>query len=706
VAGPAAGHGPRWERPIPWGMLFAHFPTARAAFRRGARALAPGAFPISMTILPSVPDLDDPAERSRHEGVLRTALTIRHVEERLLALFSEGRIFGTVHTCIGQEFTGPAVARALRPEDTVFSNHRCHGHFIAYCDGVEGLIAEIMGKSTGVCGGIGGSQHLHHRNFFSNGVQGGIVPAATGLALAHKRSGGGAISVVFVGDGTLGEGALYESLNLASKWELPLLVVLENNLYSQSTHQRQTLAGDIAKRFEAFGIEVARGSTWEWPVLMDGMADSVARVREGGRPRLHLVDTYRLMAHSKGDDDRDPGEILEHRRRDPLVQLLERHAGHPWLTETLAEIRGRIDRAVAAADAAPFGRLPDAPDAPAPAAWSEAAFPRERVVASVRGALARALERDPQVILFGEDLESPYGGAFKATAGLSDRHPDRVRNTPLSEGAIVGIGAGAALGGLRPVVEIMFGDFLTLATDPWVNHAAKFAGMYNGQVRVPLVVRTPMGGHRGYGPTHSQSLERLFVGQPGTRVLALHHRMNPGELYDRLFEAADLPTLVVENKLLYGAEADPSPPPGFRLRTSGDRFPVTRLGPEGRPDLTILAIGGTSVDAERAVHVLFEEHEILAELFLPAQLYPLDVAFLEESLAASRRLLVVEEGQGFAGLGSEILAQVAERPSLAGTACARVFAAPHPIPSSRPLEAECLPGADHVVRKALEVCHG
>jgi 2-oxoisovalerate dehydrogenase E1 component len=659
-----------------------------------------------MAIETHVPDLDDPAQLARHEAVLRTVLTIRATEERLLSLFSEGRLFGTVHTCIGQEFTGPAVARALREDDTVFSNHRCHGHFIACCDEVEGLVAEIMGKSTGVCGGIGGSQHLHHRRFYSNGVQGGIVPVAAGLALAHRRDGRGAISVVFVGDGTLGEGTLYETLNLAARWELPLLVVLENNLYSQSTPQAQTLAGGIAERFAAFGIETAHGSTWDWPALLDGMADSVARVRESGRPRFHQVDTYRLMAHSKGDDDRAGAEIESYRRRDPLALLLERHAGHPWLVRTRAEIGERVERAVAAAEAAPWGALEPPPPAPAKRAWTPAAFRRERVVHAVRGALAGALERDPKVIVFGEDVESPYGGAFKCTAGLSDAHPGRVRNTPLSEAAIVGLGNGAALAGHRPVVEIMFGDFLTLATDQWVNHAAKFAGMYHGRVRVPLVVRTPMGGHRGYGPTHSQSLERLFTGHPGTRVLALHHRAHPGDLYARLFEAGDLPTLVVENKLLYGADADPQAPPGYRLLVSDDRFPVTRLAPEGRADVTLVALGGISLDAERALQVLFEQHEIAAELFLPSQLYPLDAGFLEDSLLATRRLVVAEEGQGFAAVGGEILAQVAERPALAGCRCARVFAAPHPIPSSRPLEAQCLPGADQIVAKALEVCHG
>ena len=653
-----------------------------------------------------IPDLDSPGDLLRYGPVLRCALTIRMTEQRLLELFSEGKLFGTVHTCIGQELVGPAVVPGLRENDTVFSNHRCHGHFIAYCDQVEALIAEIMGKSTGVCAGLGGSQHLHFKRFFSNGIQGGIAPVAAGLALAHKLEGAGDISVVFIGDGTLGQGVVYETLNLISKWDLPLLLVLENNLYAQSTHQGQTLAGGIAERFAAFGIETACSSTWQWQQLLDEMRASVERVRTTGRPRFHQVDTYRLMAHSKGDDNR-PSEVVEpFSQRDPLNLVLQRYQGHSWLRQILGQIHERIDKAVALAETAPFSCFPTATPESAEPVWKPVQFNKERVVAGIRGSLAEALERDPKVVIIGEDVESPYGGAFKVTTGLSENFPDRVRNTPISEAAITGIGNGLALGGYRPVVEIMFGDFLTLATDQWVNHAAKFAWMYNGQVKVPLILRTPMGGKRGYGPTHSQSIERLFVGQQGTRVLMLHHRYSPALLYRNLFAAGDAPTLVVENKLLYGAMADPVPLPGFQLLEGGGPFPVVRLKPDGAADITLVTLGGVSQDAEQALRILFEEHEVLADLFLPTQVYPMDISAFCESLAETHRLLVVEEGHGFASVGSEILAQVAERPGLGKIVCARVYSAHTSIPSARPLEAQCLPDAAAIVAKALEVLRG
>ena len=162
----------------------------------------------------------------------KQALLIRRTEDTFIELFSKGKLNGTVHTCNGQEFSAVALCNYLQKQDIIFSNHRCHGHYIARTGDVEGLIAELMGKQTGVCGGIGSSQHLCNDNFYSNGIQGGIVPVATGMAMAGKLKRNKAISVVFIGDGTLGEGAVYESFNLASLFKLPLLVICENNGYA------------------------------------------------------------------------------------------------------------------------------------------------------------------------------------------------------------------------------------------------------------------------------------------------------------------------------------------------------------------------------------------------------------------------------------------------------------------------------------------
>jgi len=632
-------------------------------------------------------------------AAMKVALTIRRTEARLLSLFQEGRVFGTIHTCLGQEWSGIAVASALRTGDFLISNHRCHGHYLAFTDDVEGLIAEVMGKETGVCGGRGGSQHLCRGTFFSNGVQGGMAPVAAGMALAHRLRASGSIGAIFIGDGTLGEGAIYEALNIISKWDLPLLVVLENNGYAQSTAQSETLAGDIGQRARSFGIEAYRGDTWHWPELVELTGKLAANIRESRAPAFLQIDTYRLGPHSKGDDNRDQAEIRDHAERDPINVWLAAQDGARALVH---EIDARIERAVAAAELAKV-QAPMLYARPSSSLrWETAEFSEERMVKAVRGALEEALE-DPRVILLGEDIRSPYGGAFKATQGLSDRWPDRVRNTPISEAALIGLGSGLALEGLRPIVEIMFGDFILLGADQFVNHAAKFQWMFNEQVSVPLIVRTPMGGGRGYGPTHSQSLEKHLLGVPGTQVLAIHPRLSPRTVYRNLLATIDRPTLVIENKVMYGQNVSSAAPQGFVVECSAGTFPTTRIRPSGlEPQVTLVAYGGMVSEAEHAMQALFSEHEVVAELIIPLSLYPLDVAPILDSVARTHAIVVIEEGQGFAGFGGELLATVLEA-QLPPIRAKRVTASPHAIPTSRPLEQAALPSSPWIVRAVLEV---
>jgi 2-oxoisovalerate dehydrogenase E1 component len=632
------------------------------------------------------------------------ALTIRSVEQKLLDLFAEGKLVGTVHTCIGQEFVGIAVCGALRPGDLVYSNHRCHGHFLARTDDVSGLLAEVMGKPIGVCGGRGGSQHLCSKGFFSNGIQGGIVPVAAGLALTLKLRQPENIGVVFIGDGTLGEGVIYEAMNIISKWQLPLLIVLENNLYAQSTSQTQTLAGDICARAAAFGIETTRSSTCEPERLLQTSKQSVDRVRKEGRPHFLCIDTARLMAHSKGDDNRDKREIEQYWANDPISKFVIRHPEEARHIQD--EVTQRIDSALTEMEAderpAPAATGEDAVIL-VPCQWQPAVLESdERIVALLYSCFQRNLKADARIMIIGEDIEGSYGGAFKVTKTLSQEFPGRVRNTPISEAAIVGLGNGMALGGMLPVVEIMFGDFLTLAADQIINHAAKFRFMYNDQVTVPLVIRTPMGGKRGYGPTHSQSIEKHFLGLPDTMMIALHSRVDPGFIYDRLFATIDRPTIVIENKLLYGMRLSEKVAPGFVLEHTDERFPTTRLRPEATPHLTMLCYGGMLPETERAADQLFEEHEIVAEVICPVQLYPLNLSPIMESVRQSGRLLIVEEGLGFAAFSAEVVAQLCERAPGVLQKVRRLASKGHPIPASREMENEALPTTQSIVATAAE----
>jgi 2-oxoisovalerate dehydrogenase E1 component len=408
------------------------------------------------------------------------------------------------------------------------------------------------------------------------------------------------------------------------------------------------------------------------------------------------------MAHSKSDDNRDPEEIAAYRERDLLTRLQETNS--ELLEPIQARLQAELDAAVQNADAmSPAEPLEDdIPDSVTP--WTPTEFTGgERVANRIYAGLRTAMENDPRIFLLGEDIEGPYGGAFKVTKDLSLLFPGRVRNTPISEQAITGVTNGLALAGIKPVQEIMFGDFSLLALDQIVNHTAKFNFMYGGQVQMPLVVRTPMGGKRGYGPTHSQSLEKHMLGIPGTRVLALHHRFDPAQVYSRLLSDAHpiLPTIVLENKILYGSKASPDAVEGFCWYHSEHQFPISYMRAQGRADATIVCYGGMLQEAEKAVDRLFAEHDLVVEILCPMQLYPLQCDAMLQIAARSGRLLFVEEGHGFCGFTAELMASFFEANS--ALKMRRLYSRPQHIPSAKPLELRVLPGTEQIIEEVLEL---
>jgi acetoin:2,6-dichlorophenolindophenol oxidoreductase subunit alpha len=247
----------------------------------------------------------DPPEATADLDLL---LLIRRFEENLLALFAAGAIAGTTHTCLGQEYIPVALAPLLR-DDFVLSNHRGHGHYLAHCGDPEGLLAELMGRQGGVAGGYGGSQHLRRENFMSTGVQGESLPVAAGIALHFRHTGQPRIAVVYIGDGTWGQGAVYEALNLAALWQLPVLVVVEHNGIAQSTPTSHQLAGTIPGRAAAFGISCTEIHSTDLAEIRATMAPQIDRVRTHRSPHVAVFHTVRLGPHSKGDDSRDASSL-------------------------------------------------------------------------------------------------------------------------------------------------------------------------------------------------------------------------------------------------------------------------------------------------------------------------------------------------------------------------------------------------------------
>jgi len=260
-------------------------------------------------------------------GHYRLAAGIRRFEELLLDQFARGRVAGTTHTCIGQEIAAVAVTAALdRSRDCVFSNHRGHGHFLAYCGETFALLAEIFGRPDGVCGGRGGSQHLHRGNFYSNGVLGGTVGNAIGVALAEKKQASGAVTCAWLGDGAFGEGLVYEAMNVASLWKLPIVLAIEANGIAQTTPTELQLAGTIAARCAAFDIPLEEVSGTDLAEALGAAARAVDATRAEQRPHAILSRALRLGPHSKGDDTRDPAALQAAWADDPLAGL-RRQAG-------------------------------------------------------------------------------------------------------------------------------------------------------------------------------------------------------------------------------------------------------------------------------------------------------------------------------------------------------------------------------------------
>lgn len=632
---------------------------------------------------------------------------IRQAEELLLSLFSKGLLSGTTHTCLGQEFCQMAVVRALHdPNDAVFSNHRNHGHFLTYSGNFAGLIAEIMGRAGGVCGGIGGSQHLAYRGFHSNGVQAGMTAIGVGQALARRLRGERGIVAIVVGDGTLGQGLLYESLNLASIWRAPVLFVVENNGIAQTTPTSDTIGGgSIIARGAAFGLETWRLNDAE-PDFFRDVERIVDQVRESRAPGFLVIDTMRLGPHSKGDDLRDSQEMSAIRQRDPLARLGD---------QLPASLKQEIDSAThsfiaaveQAAHASPEARYRTRPVhlfTHTPAAeimCGETARQEGNVRSVLNGSLRKLLTADPRVVLLGEDMHDPYGGAFKVTAGLSSDFPARVISTPISEAGVVGSSIGLALAGFRPIAEIMFADFVTLAMDQLYNHAVKFPGMFPG-VQVPLVVRTPSGGRRGYGPTHSQSPENLLSGVPGLTVVFPSHRHDAGTLLERAVMSWPYPTVFFEHKLVYGLPCDPADYREAREDrddAAAGLFPTLVSG-SVHPDLTLVGYGGILPILEKVAATLRED-ELEVEILVPSLLAPFPRRTLTALLRDRERILVVEEGHAEYGFAAELGAALLE----AGHdgRFVRIGTPPVPVPAARSLEADVIPSEEHILEKAISL---
>ena len=660
---------------------------------------------------PSGPDR--PAERPPLVEQYRSMALIRRFEDRATELFREGVIFGTAHSCVGQEAIAVGAAGVMRETDYLVGHHRSHGHLIAAGADLRRMMAEMFGKRTGYCKGLGGSMHIADLSLQilgCNGIVGAGVPHATGAALTAKLRGTGQAVVAFFGDGAAGQGATHEGMNLAATWSLPVVFVCENNQFALSADWRvQRAVEDLADRAAGYGMpgEIVDGN--DVVAVEDAVARALTRARARAGPTFLEMKTFRRMQHSMRanlPDVRDAELVAEWEARDPMPRLerLLRSLGEmddARLASIEQDVEREVEDAITAALADPDAHADDllpatlAPQRQYPAPGEET----ERTlgfVAAVREALELELEADPDVILIGEDI-GKVGGLFRATEGLYERYgAERVRDTPLTESGFVGCGIGAALTGLRPVVELQFSDFAGVAFDQIMNQAAKLRFMMGGTPSIPLVLRMVSGGGVRLGAQHSQSLEALFAHLPGLVVVM------PSNPYDAkgLLSAAirgDNPVIFLEQKQLFFDE--PAPVPAGRY---GIELGVGRVAREGT-DVTVVALGALVPHALRAAREL-EQEGISVEVVDPRTLAPLDTGLIAESVAKTGKLVVVHEATRFCGFGSEIAAHVAEHCFWDLDApVVRVGAASHPIPYQKDLEAAMLPGPAEIAEavKAL-----
>jgi len=657
---------------------------------------------------PSGADAPEPPADRLLDAYRRMAL-IREFETRVSLLYRDSEIPGFVHLSIGQEASAVGACLPLDARDVITSNHRGHGHTLAKGLDPEAMMAELFGRATGTNGGLGGSMHIADPAlgvFGANGIVAAGVPIAVGAALAGRLRDEGRVAVAFFGDGAVAQGAFHEAANLASLWKLPVVFFCENNGYAEFSPASDQHPVDLRTRAAGYGLDFTSVDGNDVEAVAGAMSATLERVRAGAGPAFVEAITYRWRGHYEGDPERYRTQDERtgwQRGHDPLViartRLLERGVDEATLGAVDAEAITRVDDAVAAAREAP---LPE-PDAPAASLYAPRAVttPREepnrpsgggtvevfRTMDAVRCALEHELETDPDVFLAGIDV-GKGGNVFALTRGLHERWPDRLLDTPISETAVIGLGVGAAMAGMRPVVELMYLDFLGVCFDQIYNQAAKMRFMTGGKASMALTIRTQFGAGRSSGSQHSQSLEALLAHVPGLTVVM---PSTPADTYGLLRAAIRDPNPVVfiENRHLYGLK--------------GPRPPADHLVPLGKAAIVRPGRDVTVVSVSRMVHECLAAAESAAERGIDVEVVdlrtvaPLDRVTILESLSRTGRLIVAHEAVTDFGIGAEIAAlAVSEGFASLRAPVLRVGAPRTPAPYAPNLESRWLPNRQDI----------
>ena len=633
----------------------------------------------------------------------RRMVLIRGFEERVAALYRDGEVPGFVHLSIGQEATAVGVCWALTPADVITSTHRGHGHCLAKGLDPTGMFAELMGRGRGTNRGRGGSMHIADPGlgiFGANGIVAAGLPIAVGAGHAAQLRSDGTVVVAFFGDGAPAQGAFHEAMNLAAVWRLPVIFFCENNGYAEFSPASAQHGASLALRAAGYGIPYFPVDGNDVAATSSMMEELVLAARAGRGPAVVEAATYRWHGHYEGDPERyrSPDEVKEWQARDPLRahehRLREAGVGGDRIEALEASVGGQLDAAVDAARRLAGPDVSTLTDfvvrarparAEPPAVRDDA--PVFRTMDAVRSALEIELSEDERVFIAGVDVGAG-GNVFGLTRGLADRFGTRVRDTPISETAVIGLGVGAAMAGMRPVVELMYLDFLGVCFDQLLNQAAKLPFMTGGAAEMALTVRTQFGAGRSSGSQHSQSLEALLAHIPGLTVVM---PSTPADTYGLLRASIQdpNPVIFIENRLLYGMKGLQPPP--------------DHVVPIGKSAVVRPGTHVTVVSVSRMVHEAMAAAERVAEEGISVEVVdlrtvaPLDMAPILESVHKTSRLLIAHEAVVPFGIGAEIAAVVARDGFWDLDApIERIGAAATPPPYAPDLERAWLPDRDDI----------
>jgi len=665
---------------------------------------------------------------------LRQMTEIRALENNIANLLSKDVLKGASHLYAGQEAVAVGAIGALKDNDIITSTHRGHGHAHAHGDSAaeteeakqehyNKMMAEVLGKSCGYCKGKGGSMHIadvDHGNLGATGIVGGNIPVAVGSALAQKLQGTDSVVLCFFGDGACNTGNFHESLNMASIWDLPVVFVVENNLYAMSVPwEDASNKPQVAQRACAYGIPGETVDGMNVLKVRKAVSEAVARARSGEGPTLIECQTYRYYGHSHSDPRayRTREEEKEYREKDPIKQLNRDMSVINWLTDEEFEdieekVQEKLDEAMRYSENCP----PPAPeqletDVFAPSKTTLADIHAEkRLREKVRSdgdmrqisyaqALVEAMReemlRDKGVFVMGEDV-GLYGGAYGATRGLYEEFgEERVIDTPISEATIGGSAVGAAMSGMRPIAEIMYVDFTPLAMDQIANQGAKNRYMFGGKTSVPMVIRTEGGAGRAIAAHHSQSLESLWTHFPGIYVVM------PSTPYDAkgLLKTAirdDNPVMFIEHKMLY-KEKGPVPEEDYIIP-----FGVADVKREGN-DLTIVTYSRMVLRSLEAAEILANE-AIDVEVIDLRTLKPLDMETIVTSIQKTGRFVGVTEAYENTSFINEVMARINEEAfDWLDAPMVRVASANVPVPRAEVLEDLAIPNVERILAACRKV---